>query len=79
MKLSVEIRVTVLDSVINNGKDNKQYYNLTVFDSVSHEAGTLQANETCFNSVQIGKVNRLLCEYNDRFNSFRAVSVIEGK
>ena len=79
MKLNVEVKVNVLDKVLNDGSDNKKYYNLTVFDSASHEAGTLRATEEVFNLVQIGKVNRLLCEYNDKYNSFRAVSVIEGK
>lgn len=78
MKLNVEIKVMVLDTVINE-VDNKKYFNLTVFDSSSHEAGTLKATESCFSSVAVGKVNKLLCEYNDRYNSFRAVSVVEGK
>lgn len=79
MKLNVEVKVNVLDKVLNDGSDNKKYYNLTVFDSASHEAGTLRATEEVFNSVVVGKVNRLICEYNDRYNSFRAVAVVEGK
>lgn len=79
MKLNVIVKVNVLDKVINDGSENKKYYNLTVFDSASHEAGTLRASQEVFDTVSLGKVNTLMCEYNDRYNSFRAVSVVEGK
>lgn len=77
MKLTVKVSVTVLDTVINESNNNK-YFNLTVFDPVSHEAGTLKCNEDTFNNVQVGKKNVLICEYNDKYNSFRAVSIDQG-
>lgn len=74
MKIQSEISVVVLAKVENEYQGNK-YFNLTVFSDP--EAGTLKCNSDVYQGVQIGKPNRLVCEFNDKSNTFRAIAIKE--
>lgn len=74
MKIVSEINVVVLAKIENEYQGNK-YFNLTVFSDP--EAGTLKCNKEVYDLVQIGKPNRLVCEFNDKSNTFRAISIKE--
>lgn len=74
MKIQSEVSVVVLAKVENEYQGNK-YFNLTVFNDP--EAGTLKCNSDVYAGVSVGKLNKLVCEFNDKSNTFRAIAVKE--
>lgn len=76
MKIQCDVSVVVLAKVENEYQGNK-YFNLTVFNDP--EAGSLKCNADVYSAVQVGKPNKLVCEFNDKTNTFRAISVKDIK
>lgn len=74
MKIISVCELTVLANLVNE-VNGKNYYSLTVFDKSSGEAGTLKCTEDVYRGVVCGKENTLVCEYNDKYNSYRAVVI----
>lgn len=75
MKISCTFTAQVLATNIAVGKDDRRFYNATVFIPSSGEAGQLNISENLFNELESGKSYSFQAEYNDKFNSFRVVGL----
>lgn len=75
MKLEMSQEVNVLAINADDGKENKKYYRISIFDTVTGEAGQVNCTENVAADVKIGAMNLILFEYNDKYNSLRAVAV----
>ena len=74
MKLQMSQEVNVLAVNADESKD-KKYYRISFFDPVSGEAGQVNCTENVAADVKVGAMNCILFEYNDKYNSLRAVAV----
>lgn len=79
MKLAMKSDLLVLKAIEEQGKDNKSYYRISVFDSSSGEAGVLNCTELVAKDVKVNEINSLIVEFNDKYNSIRAISVEKPK
>lgn len=75
MKISCNFSAQVLATNIAIGKDDRRFYNATVFIPSSGEAGQLNISEDLFNQLVSGDTYSFRAEYNDKFNSFRVVGL----
>lgn len=77
MKISCTFSAQVLATNIAIGKDDRRFYNATVFIPSSGEAGQLNISEDLFNQLSSGETYSFRAEFNDKFNSFRVVGLYE--
>lgn len=75
MKINSKFKAIALATNINQGKDNKSYYSITIFLPSSGEAGSLNITEDVFNNVRLNEENTFQAEYNDKYSSFRVIGV----
>lgn len=79
MKIQMLADVQVLKGIAEEGKDDKKYYRISVFDPENGEAGQINCTEEVIKKVNVGSMNTLVVEFNDKYNSLCAVSVLGGK
>lgn len=75
MKIQMSQEVMVLAVNSDEGKENKKYYRVSIFDPVTGEAGQINCTEDVAKDVKSGALNTILFEYNDKYNSLRAIAV----
>ena len=73
MKLQFETKVMVLAKCDpTKSKDGQTtYYKATVMQG--QEAGQLSVSEEIYNSLEVGKVATVVCEYNDAYKSLKVL------
>lgn len=80
MKISCNFECQLLAcNVVISSKDDRRYYNATVFIPSSGEAGQLNIKEELYNKLvdRFGEVITFKGEYNDKYNSFYVVGIDE--
>lgn len=72
MKINCEFECQVLSSKkISNPNNGKDYFQLTLFDVNSGEAGQIFTSQEVYENVIPGQSYSLLGVYDDKYNSFK--------
>lgn len=76
MTINANAKIEVLAKNSREGENSQKFYNLAIM--VNGEAGNISCTEDVYNMVTERAENNLVFAYNDKYKSFRAVSVIFG-
>lgn len=76
MKINCAFTARVLSSKkIVNSNNGKEYFQLTLFDENSGEAGQIFATEDVYSSIIPGRTYDIGAVYDDKYNSFKIAGV----
>lgn len=74
MKINCGFECQILSAKkIVNSNNGKEYFQITLFDINSGEAGQMYTTEEVYNSVVPGASYDLLGVYDDKYNSFKII------
>lgn len=77
MKISCNFSAQVLATNYNVSKDDRRYYNATIFVPETGEAGSINISEDLYKDLISGSTYDFKAEYNDKYNNFRVVGINE--
>lgn len=77
MKISCNFSAQVLATNHQVSKDDRVFYNATIFIPSSGEAGSINISEDIAKKLIPSEVYNFSAEYNDKYNNFRVVGINE--